>query len=93
VLGRYPAYIRLAESIPSRYFNVPMRAYQRMLPTERWAANVRFLDRAITRGDEVWLATNAGDAGASTFAQEVRYLMDHGYVLADDGWRLLPPGW
>jgi filamentous hemagglutinin len=64
-----------------------------MSPTQQWAANTRFLDRLITRGDEVLLATNAADARAGTFfARELEYLISRGYTLTSDGWRLLPPG-
>jgi len=57
-----------------------------------WAANTRFLDRLIARGDQVFLATNAADAGAGTFfTRELEYLISRGYTLSDDGWRLLPP--
>jgi RHS repeat-associated protein len=93
VLGRHPAYLRLGESIPSRYFNVPKWIWDRMSPALQLAANTRFLDRLITRGDEVLLATNAATARAGTyFAWEIEYLTARGYTLSADGWRLLPPG-
>jgi hypothetical protein len=63
-----------------------------MSPAEKWAANTRFLDRLIARGDEVYLATKASLAPAGTyFYREIQYLRDRGYSLAADGWRMLPP--
>jgi RHS repeat-associated protein len=93
VLGRHPAYLQLGQSIPSRFFNIPTWIWNRMSPAQQWAANTRFLDRLVARGDQVFLATNAADAGAGTFfARELEYLISRGYTLSDDGWRLLPPG-
>lgn len=43
VLGRYPAYLQLGESIPSRVFSIPAWIWNRMSPTQHWAANTRFL--------------------------------------------------
>jgi hypothetical protein len=92
VLGRYPAYIQLGEAIPSRTFRVPTWVWNKMSPAEQWAANVRFLDRLVTRGDEVYLATRASNAVPGTFFyREIEYLTSHGYTISDDGWRLLPP--
>jgi hypothetical protein len=62
-----------------------------MSPAERWAANQKFLDRLITRGDEVVLTTPVGRVTAgSTLEREVQYLLGRGYQVADDGWRLIP---
>jgi RHS repeat-associated protein len=92
VLGRNPAYVQLGEAIPSRYLNVPTWVWNRMSSAEQWAANTRFLDRLIARGDEVYLATRASAAPpGSFFARELEYLTSRGYTISDDGWRLLPP--
>ena len=64
-----------------------------MSDAERWGANLKFLDRAIARGDEFILATKASAARAgSYFAREVEYLASKGYRVAEDGWRLIAPG-
>lgn len=64
-----------------------------MGPGEQWAANAKFLDRMIARGDNVVLATQAGAARAgSFFARELEYLATKGYQVADDGWRMIAPG-
>ncbi len=93
VLGHYPAYIQLGEAVPSRVFSIPAWVWKNMTPTQQWAANSRFLDRIIARGDEIYLATNAAQARAgSIFARELEYLVARGYSVVDDGWRLVPPG-
>lgn len=70
-----------------------MDIWERMSNAEKWAANSRFLDRAIARGDEFILATRAGAARAgSFFARELEYLANKGYRIAEDGWRLVAPG-
>ena len=69
-----------------------MRVFRSWSPTQKWAANVRFLDRLIARGDQVHLATNISTLPArGTFAREVQYLLERGYTIGYSGWRLLPP--
>jgi len=63
-----------------------------MSPAEQWAANTRFLDRLVARGDSVVLATRASAARAGSFyARELEYLSGRGYTLSSDGLRMLPP--
>ena len=94
VLGHHPGYIKYAESIGARYFKtIPREIVERMGPAELRAANTRFLDRLIARGDIVQLSTPAAQARAgSTFAWELQYLQSQGYRLTADGMRMLPPG-
>jgi hypothetical protein len=62
-----------------------------MSPAERLAANGKFLDRLIARGDEVVLTTPVGRATAnSSLEWEINYLLQRGYQVADAGWRLVP---
>lgn len=62
-----------------------------MSQTEQWAANQKFLDRAIARGDDFVLATPLDNVRAgSFFERELQYLFSKGYQLADDGARLVP---
>jgi RHS repeat-associated protein len=91
VLGHYPGYVETAERLGARYFNIPKQAWQRMSPEEQWAANTRFLDRVIARGDTVVLSTPATRARAgSTYTRELGYLSRHGYVLIENGTRMVP---
>jgi hypothetical protein len=63
-----------------------------MSEAERWAANEKFLDRMMTRGDEVILATPLDMVRpGSYFARELEYLGSKGYVPSADGTRLLKP--
>ncbi len=89
VLGHYPEYLALADKFGSRRLNIPREFRSRMSAAEKWAANQRFLDRLIRRGDDVILATQANLAlKGSTFERELQYLLSHGYQIVDDGWRL-----
>jgi RHS repeat-associated protein len=86
-------YVSVAKTIGARYFNVPTKVWDAMSPAQQWAANAKFLDRLIARGDTVVLATEASAARAgSFFARELEYLSGRGYTLAEDGMRMLPPG-
>jgi hypothetical protein len=92
VLGHFPEYTRLAESLGARRFNVPEAVWNNMSATERWAANQKFLDRLISRGDEIILATPLDKIRPSSFfARELEYLASKGYVPSADGTRLIRP--
>jgi hypothetical protein len=92
VLGHYPAYVEKAAELGARRFNVPTDIWNKMSPAQQWAANQKFLDRMIARGDQVILATQANAARAgSFFARELQYLKSQGYQLADDGLSTFKP--
>jgi len=93
VFGHYPGYAQLADNNGFRRFDIPERAWNRMTDAERWAANQRFLDRTIRRGDNIVLATPVNEVRpGSYFQRELDYLLDAGYTLSADGTRLLRPG-
>jgi hypothetical protein len=59
-----------------------------MTDAERWAANVKFLDRAIAEGADFVLATPINEVRpGSALEKEINYLLSHGYKLSDDGTR------
>ena len=92
VLGHFPEYLEKAKELGANRFSIPTSAWEQMSTTARWAANQKFLDRAIARGDEFILATPANLARAgSYFAQELEYLASKGYSLSADGLRMLRP--
>lgn len=93
VIGRYPDYLRLAEELGARRFNVPIEVWNRMTPAQQWIANQKYLDRAIARGDIFRLANPLSEvrAGSATI-KEIQYLLSKGYTLTSDGTRLVPPG-
>lgn len=62
-----------------------------MSKAEQWAANQKFLDRAIARGDDILLSNpvrNINDV-TGAFRQELDYLMSNGFSLSADGARLV----
>jgi RHS repeat-associated protein len=92
VLGHYPGYMEKAAELSARRFSIPADVWARMSPAQQWAANQKFLDRLITRGDTVVLSTPAAEARAgSWFARELEYLTSQGYKLSSDGTRMLAP--
>jgi hypothetical protein len=61
-----------------------------MSPVEQWAANQKFLDRMILRGDNIRLATKLNKVKPGSFFQkELNYLFDKGYKLSSDGLSLV----
>jgi hypothetical protein len=93
VLGHYPEYKTLAESLSARRFNIPESAWNKMSEAERWGANQKFLDRMISRGDDVILATPLDKVRpGSYFARELEYMSSRGYVPSADGTRLILQG-
>jgi hypothetical protein len=82
----------MADAIGARRFAIPDEIWGGMTPAEQWAANQRFLDRMILRGDDIVLSTPAGEAWpGSFFARELEYLAGKGYTVSPDGLRMLPP--
>lgn len=93
VLGSHPHYLNLADELGARRFNIPPHIWEKMTPAQRWAANTKFLDRMIARGDQIILS-NSGHAAqrGTSFFKEIQYLLGKGYKLSDDGLRMIPPG-
>lgn len=50
VIGSYPRYLELARELGAKSFNIPTSVWKKMSEAERMAANDKFLDRAISRG-------------------------------------------
>jgi RHS repeat-associated protein len=91
VLGKYPDYIDLASKLGAKRFNIPMEIWNKMSAAEQWAANVKFLERAISRGDKIVLSNAVKDIKQVTgaFKQELEYLISRGYRLSSDGLQML----
>jgi hypothetical protein len=63
-----------------------------MSEAERWAANQKFLDRMISRGDDIILAAPLDSVRpGSYYAQELQYLGSKGYVPSAYGTQLVKP--
>jgi hypothetical protein len=91
VLGRFPAYIDMADELGAHRFAIPTEVWNRMAPGQQWAANQRALDRAIARNAEIRLATPLSEVKDpnSSYARELGYMMTKGYRLSADGARLI----
>ena len=70
VLGHYPDYVNLGEEIGASFFNIPKTEWDAMTEAEQWAANRRFLDQAIARGDAFRLATPIDRARPGSFFEK-----------------------
>jgi RHS repeat-associated protein len=90
VLGHYPEYINLSKEMGAKAFNIPTNIWNKMSPAEQWAANQKFLDRAIAKGAEFVLATPLSAIRKGSFYEkEIQYLMSKGYKLSSDGYKLI----
>ncbi len=93
VLGHYPEYMNMADSLGHRRFDIPTAAWDKMTDAERWTANQKFLDRTISRGDDILLSTPLDKVkSGSYFEGELQYLSGKGYRPSADGTRLVPRG-
>ncbi|MEH6305236.1 DUF6443 domain-containing protein [Olivibacter sp. CPCC 100613] len=91
VLGKYPDYINLASQLNARRFSIPSSVWNKMSPAEQWAANVKFLDRTIARGDKIILSNPVKDINkvGGYLRKELDYLMNKGYKLNSSGTQLI----
>jgi RHS repeat-associated protein len=86
MLGHFPEYLEAGLRAGARVFNVPPAIWNKMDDVARWAANQKFLDRAIQRGATLLLATDPRKIKAGSFLErEVKYLKSLGYELVKDG--------
>ncbi len=93
VLGSYNkvtgGYLALAKKMNANYFEIAAEVWAKMTGPERWLANVKFLDKAIARGDVFILSNSAKEAKAGTyFYKELQYLYSKNYKVAKDGMSL-----
>jgi RHS repeat-associated protein len=97
VLGTRDTFVEYAERIGARYFFIPPEVEIRHFQSNRLlrAANRRFLDRTIARGDVIELSVNARRAAKNSyFAWEIDYLVNQTgkYTISSDGMTLHPVG-
>ena len=81
----------VADELGARRFSIPKEAWNRMSASEQWAANQKFLDRAIARGDEILQSnrvTSIGDVSGS-LRKELEYLVQKGFRLSEDGTKMI----
>jgi len=93
VIGHYPDYVNLAQDLKANYFSIPTEQWNAMTEAEQWAANQKFLDEAIARGDTFRLATPIDQVRPGSYLEkEIQYLTGKGFQLNGDGSALVPPG-
>jgi len=91
VLGKFPDYLKLADELGAKRFNIPSDVWSKMNKAEQWEANQKFLDRMIARGDEIILSNpvkNINDVSGA-FRNELDYLTGKGFRLSEDGTRMI----
>jgi len=92
VLGSYPAYLGLGKATGGRVLEIPMAQWNAMTREQQWAANAKFLDRGIARGEIFILTVQSHRVKPGTFLmREIEYLQARGYTISPDKLRLLPP--
>jgi len=86
VLGHYPDYVDLANDLSANRFQIPTSIWVKMTQEKQWAANMKFLDRMIKRGDIIRLATPINKVKpGSYYEKELKYLMSKGYWPSPNG--------
>lgn len=71
-------------------FSIPPEVWNKMTPEQQWAANQKFLDRAISKGAEFVLATPLNKVRPGSYLEkEIQYLLSQGYKFAQGGTKLV----
>lgn len=90
VIGHYPEYIEKSKELGTKPYSIPDNVWNKMTKEEQWAANQKFLDRAIAKDAEFVLATPLDKVRPGSYLQkEIEYLLSHGYKLSTDGTKLI----
>ncbi len=90
VIGHYPEYVELSTKLNTKPFSVPDNIWNKMTSAEQWAANQKFLDRAISKGTEFNLATPIDKVRPGSYLQkEIEHLISQGYKLNCDATKLI----
>src|SRR5690554_1725972 len=90
VIGHYPEYVELAKKLKAKIFNMPLEVWNTMNKAQQWAANQKFLDKAIKCKSEFVLATPYDKIKAGSWlSKEVSYLLKHGYKWVEDMTKLI----
>ena len=87
-----PDYRALGDWLGAKTFNIPTDTWNAMSKAEQEAANRAFLDDIIKSGDDVLLSTSIDEVRpGSALEWEISVLMENGYVLSPEGWKLIAP--
>lgn len=100
MLGQHPRYIHAAMRSRSHYFSIPSEEWGKKEKLLQLAGlnrteirkrmfedyNKIAIDRAIERGDRIFLSTPSDEAGPDSYTKmEIDYLSWRGYILSEDG--------
>jgi RHS repeat-associated protein len=90
VLGKFPRYLDVADELGAKKLDIPGKIWEKMSEEDRWVANKKFLDRAISRGDEIILSEPVKkiDDESGFFRRELDYLKEKGFNLMENGTRM-----
>jgi len=94
VIGKFsnsPNYLEVAEKIGAKKFNIPPHIWEKVSEADRWAANQKFLDRAIARGGDFMFDKPIKDIASAKggLRKELDYLSQKGFRLSEDGSRMV----
>ena len=91
VLGKFPDYMKLSGELGAKRFSIPTDIWNKMSKAEQWGANRKFLDRMISRGDDIVLSNRVKniDDVSGAFRQELDYLINKGFRISSDGLRMV----
>ncbi len=90
VLGSNPGYLQLADKLKARVFDVPSQVWSKLTSTQKWALNQEFLNKSMAKGHEFIFSTNAYTAKEGSYLySEIQYLLNNGYRIVDEGWRMI----
>jgi len=90
VIGHYPEYVEMSNKLGTKPFSIPDEVWNKKTEVEQWAANQKFLDRAIAKGAEFNLATPIDKVRPGSYLQkEIEYLTSKGYKFNEDGTKLI----
>jgi hypothetical protein len=91
VLGKFPDYMKLSGELGAKRFSIPTDIWNKMSKAEQWGANRKFLDRMISRGDDIILSNRVKniDDVSGAFRQELDYLINKGFRISSDGLRVV----
>lgn len=88
VLGRFPEYAEEAESMGANVFSMPSRLYSTLdWMGESWTANQAFLDKVLSTGQQIYLASPPLGQEGSIFQEEMFYLTGRGF--GPDTWLMV----
>ena len=92
VIGHFPKYLRVSDKLGARDFSLSTATWNRLNPTEKWAENKRFLDRAINGQDQFVFSHPPFLARpGSWYDLELRYLRSRG--IGTGGYRDVQVQW